>query len=598
MVAELVELLPPRHDGQKVVPSKTARSAGKRGAPIRKEDLGFADRAWIEEDVAAGWVDRVILERQVRVEVAERDPHRLTAPAGVDHLGPKGELAGKPRRCQRSALRLQHGLEDERSRSDAQSVHDVNHNEAVEPVCRDAYSSKTRTKARREMDALGVVVAIVAVLAVGSVAYLLGKRTTSGEEDRPVERRLDEYDFYPFVVDDNGHVEFEPDLFNQAVAYLLQNRNKRAARELIVIGQQNLVRDTFPTEPLQRYKRLYAEYDGDSIVSDNDTFLENYRRLVSDIGRSFPHTGIEVLLHNLVNPSRSLVAIENGAVTGRQVGSGATNLVLDLKTRRQRGEDKVNYELNIGTRQFKCTTVPIFRPEYGLVGAVCINVDAHFIRETVGSDAPAIRAFVDNLLRTDFELDENILSKDEYRLAMRGKRHYLDDAIRSGPAHSQERRLAAILFSDIVGFTAHMGSDESNTLQILAANEEIHLEAIAAHRGRLLKRLGDGMLASFDAASGAVECGREIQEAVAKDGRFQVRVGIHLGEVVESDGDIHGDGVNIASRIQAILEPGQIGFSRVVYDNIRNKEGLSATLLGERILKNVEESIELYTLDG
>lgn len=448
------------------------------------------------------------------------------------------------------------------------------------------------------MDALGVVVAITAALAAGSAAYLLGRRTAPGRVPQPVERRLDEYEFYPFVVNADGHVEFDTDLFNQAVAHLLEERNERAARELIVIGQQNLVRNTFATEPLERYKRLYDEYDGDGIVSDNDAFLENYRRLVSDIGRSFPNTGIEVLLHNLVNPSRSLVAIENGAVTGRKVGSGATNLVLDLKTRRQRGEDKVNYELNIGARQFKCTTVPIFRPEYGLVGAICINIDTHFIRETAALGGATVDAFVDNLLRTNFELDENILSKDEYRLAMRGKRHYLDGAIRSSPAHVQERRLAAILFSDIVGFTSHMGTDESTTLDILAVNEEIHLKAIAAHRGRLLKRLGDGMLASFDAASAAVECGKEIREAVAHDGRFRVRVGVHLGEVVEADGDIHGDGVNIASRIQAALEPDQVGFSRVVYDNIRNKEGLSASLIGERHLKNVAEPIELYALDG
>ncbi len=93
--------------------------------------------------------------------------------------------------------------------------------------------------------------------------------------------------------------------------------------------------------------------DGDAVVSDNDLYLENYVRLVHQIGRSFPNTGIEILLHNLVKPARSILAIENGAVTGRHVGSDATNLVLDLKTRRQRGEDKVNDEPNIESRQFQ-----------------------------------------------------------------------------------------------------------------------------------------------------------------------------------------------------------------------------------------------------
>lgn len=444
------------------------------------------------------------------------------------------------------------------------------------------------------MEPVVVVALAAAVVLVVGVSFLLGRRMQlrlgSGET-----RRLEEYEFYPFVVNAEGHVEFDTAMFSKGVGHLLRNRNPLAARELIVIGEQNLVRDTFPTDALNEYKRLYTMYDGDDVILDNDAYLENYKRLVHQLGRSFPHTGIEILLHNLVDPSHSLVAIENGVVTGRQVGGGATNLVLDLKTRRQRGEEKVNYELNIGSRQFKCTTVPIFRPDYGLVGAICVNVDSHFIRDAAG-DAERLDAFIDNLLRTDFELDENILSRDEYHLAMRGKRHFMDDAVRSVGSR-RERRLAAIMFSDIVDYTALMGSDEETTMAVLQANEEIHLKAFATHGGRLLKRLGDGLLASFDSASGAVECGREIQDAVAHDGRFRVRIGIHLGEVIESDGDVHGDGVNIASRIQAELEPGDIGFSAVVYDNIRNKPGMAVSTLGERPLKNVQHPVVIYTLN-
>ncbi len=431
---------------------------------------------------------------------------------------------------------------------------------------------------------------------VGGASFILGRRHSRNPEVSE-RRRLDEYNFYPFIVDDAGHVGFDADLFVEAVRHLLDSHNERAARELIVIGEQNLVRDTFPSDALAEYKRLYAKYSGDDIITENDAYLENYRRLVNQMGRSFPHTGIEILLHNLVNPARALVAIENGEVTGRNVGGGATNLVLDLKTRRLRGEEKVNYELNIGSRQFKCTTVPIFRPDYGLVGAICVNVDANFIRDAAFGEPERLQAFIDNLLRTDFELPENILSKDEYRLAMRGKRHFMDDAIRRAASPRSERRLAAIMFSDIVGFTALMETDESTTLSVLESNEAIHLKAFSTHGGRLLKKLGDGLLASFDTASGAVECAVEIQTAVVKDGRFQVRVGVHLGEVIESDGDVHGDGVNISSRIQSVLEPGQIGFSKVVYDNIKNKSGLSATLLGEYDLKNVDEPLALYLLD-
>ena len=450
------------------------------------------------------------------------------------------------------------------------------------------------------MDLLLFGVAVAVVVVVGVVAYLAGRSAApapSGDGAANVNQRLEEYSFYPFVVNSDGHVEFEPDAFDEAVAFFLGERNERAAGELIVIGEQNLVRATFGSDQLRRYKELYAAYDGDAVVSDNAEFLENYKRIVNQIGRSFPNTGIEILLHNLVNPSQSLVAIENAAVTGRSIGSGATNLVLDLKTRRQRGEDKVNYELNIGSRQFKCTTIPIFRPDFGLVGALCINVDTRFLREDVMRHDEQLQAFFTNLLRTDFQLDENILSKDEYQNALNGKRHFLDDPIRTWGAGIQERRLAAILFSDIVGFTTLMGSDEAATLEIIEANGKIHREGIGKNRGRLLRELGDGMLASFDSVSDAVVCAQEIQRAVAEDGRFQVRIGIHLGEVIHSDGDVHGDGVNIAARIQSEMSPGSIGVSEVVWHNVKNKEGLSATPLGERTLKNVDPPVALYMID-
>jgi class 3 adenylate cyclase len=442
------------------------------------------------------------------------------------------------------------------------------------------------------------IVVVVVVVVVGVGAYILGRRTRTPPAQAPdvSQLRLEEYDFYPFVVNDRGHVEFDADRFNAAVSQLLREQNERAAKELIVIGEQNLVRDTFPTESLQNYKDLYAKYRGDDVVNDNTVFLENYARIVRQLGRSVPNTGIEILLHNLVNPSRSLVAIENGEVTGRSVGSGATNLVLDLKTRRQQGTDKVNYELNIGSRQFKCTTVPIFRAEYGLVGAVCINVDTRFIREVAAEGGARLDAFIDNLLRTDFDLDENILSPDEYHNAQRGKRHYLDEAIRTPSQKGPARRLAAILFSDIVGYTALMGADEEATLRIVRANDEIHTAAISRNNGTLLKKLGDGILASFESVSGAVSCAQEIQSAVGRDGRFEVRIGIHLGEVVLTDGDVHGDGVNIASRIQSEVNAGEIGFTKAVYDNLKNKEGFDASFVGERTLKNVAGPVGLYVL--
>ena len=144
------------------------------------------------------------------------------------------------------------------------------------------------------------------------------------------------------------------------------------------------------------------------------------------ISKSFPNLGIEVLLHDLSNPSHSLVVLEND-VTGRNLRDGTTNLVIDLKKRQIAHEDKLNYELNIGARKFKCTTVPIIRKEYGVVGAICVNVDANYLTEEVMNDAQKVKNFFETFCRTEMQLDENILSRDEYQKALKGKHHWRDD---------------------------------------------------------------------------------------------------------------------------------------------------------------------------
>ena len=143
------------------------------------------------------------------------------------------------------------------------------------------------------------------------------------------------------------------------------------------------------------------------------------------IGESFPDTGIEIILHNLSNPAMALSHIENN-VTGRKVGAPATNLVHDLKMRRLENKDKLNYQLNIGSRKFKCTTIPIYREKYGLVGAICINLDSNYLDEEVRQDVEKLNAFLDAMVKTEVVLTENILSKDEYKKALAGKRHFRD----------------------------------------------------------------------------------------------------------------------------------------------------------------------------
>ena len=134
---------------------------------------------------------------------------------------------------------------------------------------------------------------------------------------------------------------------------------------------------------------------------------------------------MEILLHNLTNPAKALYHIKNN-VTGRNIEAPATNLVHDLKMRGMQNQDKLNYELNIGSRKFKCTTIPIYRDRYGLVGAICINVDYNYINDEVRNSQQKLDAFLNTICKTDMVLDENILSKDEYEKALTGKKHFRD----------------------------------------------------------------------------------------------------------------------------------------------------------------------------
>jgi predicted transcriptional regulator YheO len=236
---------------------------------------------------------------------------------------------------------------------------------------------------------------------------------------------LEEYPFYPCSLDEKNHLHLDWEKFNKGVSHFLGSRDKVAGGQLVLVGQQNNAEHKLMGADLQKFKKLYRLYEGDKILDDTNTYLENYKRIVRLIGDSFPDIGIEILLHNLSNPAKALYHIKNN-VTGRNVGAPATNLVHDLKMRRLQNQDKLNYELNIGERKFKCTTIPIYRENFGLVGAICINVDYRYLDEEVRHNPDTLAVFLDTLVKTDMTLDENILSKDEYQKAMAGKRHFRD----------------------------------------------------------------------------------------------------------------------------------------------------------------------------
>jgi class 3 adenylate cyclase/pimeloyl-ACP methyl ester carboxylesterase len=168
-----------------------------------------------------------------------------------------------------------------------------------------------------------------------------------------------------------------------------------------------------------------------------------------------------------------------------------------------------------------------------------------------------------------------------------------------------ERRLVAMMAADVAGYSRLMGADERGTLaDLMERHSSIVAPAIARHRGRIVKLMGDGLLAEFGGVVEAVECAAEIQAALAErdaplaeDRRMAMRIGVHLGDVMAEGGDIFGDGVNIAARLQAIVEPGGIRLSRQAFDLIDGKSKLAFRSLGPQSLKNIARPVEVFAAD-
>jgi adenylate cyclase len=163
------------------------------------------------------------------------------------------------------------------------------------------------------------------------------------------------------------------------------------------------------------------------------------------------------------------------------------------------------------------------------------------------------------------------------------------------------RRLAAIMFTDIVGFTALAQSSEAEALRLLDRHNQLLRPLFARFHGREVKRMGDSFLVEFDSALEATTCAVEIQRTVesvapaaGESGRLQLRIGVHLGDVVASEGDVLGDAVNIASRIEPLAEPGGVCVSAQVFDQVQNKLDVGFEALGSLPLKNVRAPVTVY----
>lgn len=163
------------------------------------------------------------------------------------------------------------------------------------------------------------------------------------------------------------------------------------------------------------------------------------------------------------------------------------------------------------------------------------------------------------------------------------------------------RKTRAIMFSDIQGYSKLMGENESLALRLLEEHNSICVPLIQRHRGVIVKFIGDAILSSFESAADAVECGLTLQRLLAERNGSRpdvvplvLRIGIHIGDVVFKDGDVFGDGVNIAARIEPLAEPGGIAISQTVYDMIKARPEIQTVSLGTKDLKNIKEAVNIY----
>ncbi|HKO06398.1 MAG TPA: adenylate/guanylate cyclase domain-containing protein, partial [Alphaproteobacteria bacterium] len=167
-----------------------------------------------------------------------------------------------------------------------------------------------------------------------------------------------------------------------------------------------------------------------------------------------------------------------------------------------------------------------------------------------------------------------------------------------------QRRLAAILAADVAGYSRLMGADEEGTLARLKAHRrELIDPKIKEHRGRIVKTTGDGMLVEFASVVDAVRCAVDVQRGTAErnadvppEKRIEFRVGINLGDIIIDGDDIHGDGVNIAARLEGLAQPGAVYISGTAYDQVRDKLDLAFEDMGEQQVKNIARPVRVFRI--
>jgi hypothetical protein len=163
---------------------------------------------------------------------------------------------------------------------------------------------------------------------------------------------------------------------------------------------------------------------------------------------------------------------------------------------------------------------------------------------------------------------------------------------------SESRQLAAILFADIVGFSALMQSDEKRALALRQKLKEELESAVTLHNGRIVKWMGDGVLCTFSSAIESLHTAIAVQTQMQREPVVPLRIGIHQADVVFHDADVHGDGVNIASRLESLAIPGSIFISSKVHDDVKNQRDIQTLSLGKYLLKNMQEPVEIFAVSN
>lgn len=161
-----------------------------------------------------------------------------------------------------------------------------------------------------------------------------------------------------------------------------------------------------------------------------------------------------------------------------------------------------------------------------------------------------------------------------------------------------QRKLTTILAADAASYSSEMEADEVGTLSALRASRAVFQQFIERHHGRIANTAGDGLIAEFPSVVEAVQCAIEVQRELASDaqGGLRFRIGIHLGDVMVDGGDLLGEGVNLAARLQSMADPGGILISQQVYDQVQKKLSVGFEYLGEKRPKNFEESVAVYSV--